>query len=78
MSHKTVPAKSAKTDDSAPSPEVVPAEEAGEPRQPAAAPNLHEAVLRAALDAERAVVESQYSEGLGVKKPAERKTQKKR
>jgi hypothetical protein len=82
MSDETVQPESAETDDSAHSPEVIPDEEAADAQQPAvpaaqpdAAPNPFEAVHSAALDAERAVVESQYSEGLGPsKKPGERKT----
>jgi hypothetical protein len=84
MSDETVQAESAETADSAQPPEIIPAEETAEP-QPAlpaarqeAAPNLYEEVRDAALDAERTVVESQYSEGLGPKKPAERKTKIKR
>lgn len=43
--------------------------------EPEAAPNLLEAVHRAALEAEQAVIESQYSEGLGHRAALKSETQ---
>jgi hypothetical protein len=83
MSDENVQAESAETGDLAQPPEFIPSARAAAPAKLVTAPaepgtepetiaNSLDAVHRAALEAEQAVIESQYSEGLG--KREERKT----